>query len=97
MLSAFAKKYKTGEIDLKKYNKIEGQFVTDWNYLLKVEFQDDILPIIRKVIATYRLRAADSVHFSSALWLENSIIKDIIIKMWLFEKIEKIYHIKQKV
>jgi predicted nucleic acid-binding protein len=72
MLSALMRKHRAGEIERKPFNLVIGQFETDWEKLVIVEFHDELLGIIKSLIEKYPLRGADAVHLSSALWLQQS-------------------------
>lgn len=78
ILSAFARRHKGGEIPTKWYTRVIERFETEWEYFLIIEFQDELLPFIRKTIKEHQLKAADSVHLSSALWLRNAVKEDVI-------------------
>ncbi len=71
ILSAFSRKYKAGDISKSNFYRAMDKFESDWNYFLIVEFQDELLPIIKRIVDRYYLRGADSVHLSSALWLKQ--------------------------
>lgn len=76
MLSAFARKYKRGDILEREFHRAANKFETDWNYLFVIEFQNELLPLINKTVKEHYLRGADSVHLASALWLKyKNIIK----------------------
>lgn len=77
ILSAFARKHKTGEISIEWFNKIIENFETEWEYFLIIEIQDELLPLIRKMIKKHYLKGADSIHLSSALWLKHAAKEDI--------------------
>jgi predicted nucleic acid-binding protein len=72
MLSALMRKHRAGEIQKKPLDLIIGQFETDWEKLVIVEFHDELLEIIKSLIGKYPLRGADAVHLSSAMWLQQS-------------------------
>jgi predicted nucleic acid-binding protein len=72
ILSAFMKKHRAGEIEQKPLEAIISQFEADWNKLFVVEFHDELLKTVRALIEKYPLHGADTVHLSSALWLEQA-------------------------
>ena len=72
ILSAFMRKYRNGEIPGKTHGIVLEKFESDWNKLFVVEFHDELLPIIRRLMGKYPLRGADAVHLASALWLEQA-------------------------
>lgn len=77
ILSAFARKYKRGDITEREFYKATNKFETDWEQFLVIEFQDELLPIINKIVKKHYLRGADSVHLSSALWLEYTVKSNV--------------------
>ena len=72
MLSALMRKHRAGEIQRKPLDRVIGQFETDWEKLVIVEFHNELLEIIKSLIEKYPLRGADAVHLSSAMWLQES-------------------------
>lgn len=77
MLSAFARKYKMGDISKSEFHRASNKFVADWGHFVVVEFQDELLPIINKIIKKHYLRGADSIHLSSALWLKHTVKENV--------------------
>jgi uncharacterized protein len=71
MLSAFMRKHRSGEIKRKPLHTVLARFQSDWENLLIVDFHDELLPIIKRLMERLPLKGADSVHLSSALWLEK--------------------------
>lgn len=53
------------------FNQLVENFRRDWNHLTVLGMNDETLHHVDKVIETYRLRGADSIHLSAALWLHN--------------------------
>lgn len=96
ILSAFTRKHKEGEISTEWLNKIIENFETEWEYFLIIEIQDELLPIIKKIIKKHYLKGADSIHLSSALWLKQAAREDItfvtsdinLLKAAQFEKLQ---------
>jgi predicted nucleic acid-binding protein len=77
ILSVFTRKYKNKDITKKEFHQATNEFEIDWNYFLVVEFKDELLSIIKKILEKHSLKGADSVHLSSALWLRNIVKEDI--------------------
>jgi uncharacterized protein len=71
-LSAFMRKLRAGEIEKKRLQIAVEQFEEDWKHLMVIEFHDLLLGVIRTLMQKYPLKGADSVHLSSALWLEEA-------------------------
>jgi predicted nucleic acid-binding protein len=67
MLSALMRKHRAGEIQRKPLDRVIGQFETDWEKLVIVEFHDELLEIIKSLIERYPLGGADVVHGGRAL------------------------------
>jgi len=76
-LSAFARKLRAGEIEKKPFQVALEQFQDDWKRLLVIEFHDQLLDVIRALMQKYALKGADSVHLSSALWLEEALKENV--------------------
>jgi predicted nucleic acid-binding protein len=45
--------------------------------MLVIEFHDQLLDVIKRVMQRYPLKAADSVHLSSALWHRGAAKENI--------------------
>ncbi len=76
-LSAFFKKHRAKELSEKHLNAVLTTFENDWAYFLVVEFGDEMLPLIKKLVGKHYLKGADSIHLSSALWLKTAMKQDI--------------------
>jgi hypothetical protein len=46
--------------------------------LFILEFDDELLPIIKKAIHRHAIRGADSVHLASTLWLRSVLKEDVV-------------------
>lgn len=77
MLSALARRSKSGDISHTKFKELLTEFEADWNCLLIIDFQDELLGSIKRLIGKYYLRAADSIHLASALWLKQSVKENV--------------------
>ncbi len=77
MLSALARRSKGGDISHAKFKELLTEFEADWNCLLIIDFQDELLGSIKRLIGKYYLRAADSIHLASALWLKQSVKENV--------------------
>jgi predicted nucleic acid-binding protein len=78
MLSALVRRTRSGDLSLQKMREVIHQFEDDWNSLLIVDLHNDILPMIKKAIEKHQLKAADSIHLASAMWLKASLKEDIV-------------------
>jgi uncharacterized protein len=77
ILSAFARKHRTNEIGHGLFHSAINKFEGDWLQLYVIEFSDEILQPIKQVSQKYPLKAADTVHLASALWLRSSTKADV--------------------
>jgi predicted nucleic acid-binding protein len=73
ILSALARRTKSGDLSHQKMKAVIDKFEDDWKSLLIVDFHDDLLPIIKRAIEKHQLKAADSIHLASAIWLKTSL------------------------
>lgn len=72
MLSAFMRKFRAGEISRKLLQVIFDKFEIDWSHLVLIEFHDELLRIGKGFIEKYPLKGADTIHLSSAVWIETT-------------------------
>jgi hypothetical protein len=77
ILSALVRRTRSGDLSLQKMREVINKFENDWEGLLIVDFHDDLLPIVKRVIEKHQLKAADSIHLASAIWLKISLKEDV--------------------
>jgi len=77
ILSAVVRRTKSGDLSRQKMKEVIDKFENDWKSLLIIDLHDDLLPIIKRVIEKHQLKAADSIHLASAIWLKISLKEDI--------------------
>ena len=77
ILSALVRRTRSGDLSLQKMREVINKFENDWNRLLIVDFHDDLLPIVKRVIEKHQLKTADSIHLASAIWLKISLKEDV--------------------
>ena len=77
MLSAFGRKYRARELAAGLFRRLVDQFDADWKSILVVEFHDELLSTVKLLSAKYALKGADTVHLSSALWLQREVPTNI--------------------
>jgi len=77
ILSAFMRKHRAGELVGKSLRSVIDQFESDWKHFFIIEFHDDLFPTMEALIEKYPLKGADTVHLSSALWLEQTSREDV--------------------
>ncbi len=78
MLSALVRRTRSGDLSVQKMREVIHKFEDDWHSLLIVDLHNDILPMIKKAIEKHQLKAADSIHLASAMWLKTSLKEDIV-------------------
>ncbi len=78
MLSALVRRTRSGDLSLQKMREVIHRFESDWNRLLIVDLHNDLLPVIKKAIENHQLKAADSIHLASAMWLKTSLKEAIV-------------------
>jgi predicted nucleic acid-binding protein len=77
ILSAFARKHRANEIGKGVLHSAINKFESDWPQLYVIEFSNEMLQPIKQLSQKYPLRAADTVHLASALWLRSSTKVDV--------------------
>ena len=78
ILSALVRRTRNGDLSLQKMREVINKFEDDWNRLLVVDLHNDILPAIKRAIEKHQLKASDSIHLASAIWLKTSLKEDIV-------------------
>ncbi len=72
MLSAFHRRWREGSYSEDWLNRIIGNFETEWDNFIVIDFQEEFYRSAKDLIRKYSLKGADSVHLSSALWLKRA-------------------------
>jgi len=78
ILSALNRKRKAREFPTRILGELIKAFESDWGKLFILEFDDELLPIIKKAIHRHDVRGADSIHLASALWLRSVLKEDVV-------------------
>lgn len=73
IISAFMKKRRVGEMNRKTLEAVIDKFENDWEKIFVIEFHNELLPGVKKLIEKYPLRGADALHLASALWLDRTL------------------------
>ena len=73
ILSAFRKKHRVGEMKRKTLEAVTDKFENDWEKIFVIEFHNELLQGVKKLIEKYPLRGADALHLASALWLDDTL------------------------
>ena len=77
IVSAFIRKQRMREISKDTYAKISSALESEWSYFFVIQFSDQLYPAIRRIIEKPGLKAADSIHLASALWLKHSVKENV--------------------
>lgn len=72
LLAGLNRKRREQGITEKAYREALADFESDWLALLIIEFQDELLPLIKQLTTKHALKGADSVHLASALWIQKA-------------------------
>ncbi len=54
-------------------------FESDWAAFLVIEFQDELLPVIKQLSSRHALKGADLVHLASVLWFRKAAREKITL------------------
>lgn len=79
LLSGFGRKKREKEIGEKEYRRALVNFESDWAAFLIIEYQDELLAIIKLLASRHVLKGADLVHLASALWLQKAVKEKIFL------------------
>ena len=71
--SAFARKFREGDVDAQGLARLRSKLRRDWNRVLKIRLTDQVLAETERLIFRYDLRAADSIHLASATLVRNRL------------------------
>ena len=69
---------KFGSYNGYKREKIKPAFKSDWDRLLIIELGIEVWRFVDRIIARHALKAADSIHLSTALMLKQTLKTEII-------------------
>lgn len=72
ILAGLGRKRREKGITEKGYREALVDFESDWLALLIIEFQDELLPLIKQLTMKHSLKGADVVHLASALWIQKA-------------------------
>jgi hypothetical protein len=78
VLSAITLRFKGGDISRRSLDKIKPALKADWERLIIIELRNPIWSLADRLIADHGLKASDSIHLSSALWLKQTLKTDLI-------------------
>ena len=72
ILAGLNRKRREKGITEKDYREAVVDFESDWLALLIIEFQDELLPLIKQLLTKHSLKGSDTVHLASALWIQKA-------------------------
>jgi predicted nucleic acid-binding protein len=78
ILSALNRKHRKREFSSRILGELIASFESDWGRLFILEFDVELLPIIKQAIRKHAIRGADAVHLASAMWLRSVLKEDVI-------------------
>ena len=77
ILSAFIRKQRMRDIPKDAYAEASSALESEWSYFFIIQFSDQLYPTITRIIERYEMKAADSIHLASALWLKHSVKENV--------------------
>jgi len=77
ILSSLARKRREKALTEKDYHGALGDFEEDWKEFLIIEFQDELLPVMKLLSSRHPLKGADLVHLGSAIWFGKAVREKI--------------------
>ena len=77
-MAAFYRKKREVNINENLFETIMHSFHSDWRSFIHTEVNDELNPIIDKMVALYPLRGFDAIHLASALIIEETIQKNFL-------------------
>ena len=72
ILAGLGRKRREKGIGEKDFKAAVETFESDWAAFLVIEFQDELLPVIKQLSLQYALKGADLVHLASAVWFKRA-------------------------
>lgn len=78
ILSALHRKHRAKEITARVLGTLIAAFESDWGKIFVLEFDENLLPIIKQVLRKHAVRGADAVHLASGIWLRSVLKEDVI-------------------
>jgi len=72
LLAGLSRKKREKGITEKDHRDALADFESDWNAFLIIEFQDELLAVIKQLTMKHALKGADLVHLASALWIQKA-------------------------
>ncbi len=70
-LCALMRRRPTLDLTDKEFAQVIAAFRHDWGHFIVLEMNDEALQRIDRVIDSYALKGADSIHLSTAIWIKQ--------------------------
>lgn len=71
--SALTRRRREGALSSERYDRLCTRFEDDWQTLVRVELERDVLAGARALIQRHALRGFDGIHLASALHLRREV------------------------
>jgi predicted nucleic acid-binding protein len=78
ILSALNRKHRARDFSARILAERIAAFDSDWGKLFVLEFDEELLPIIKQAIRKHAIRGADAVHLASGMWLRSVLKEDVV-------------------
>ena len=78
ILSAIIRRHRAGDITTSDCDRIKREFRVEWRCYTIIEVHGELFSIIDKLIEKHALRGADSIHLSTALWIQQVTKQDVL-------------------
>jgi len=77
--ASLGRKRREKALTQKDYHSAVGDFESDWREFLIIEFQDELLPLMKQLVWKHSLKGADLVHLSSAIWIRKAAREKVVL------------------
>jgi predicted nucleic acid-binding protein len=78
ILSAITRRHRAADVSIPDMVKVKKEFRADWERFTVVEVHAGVSQFVDRVIEKYALKASDSIHLSTALWLKHTTKQDLV-------------------
>lgn len=79
IISCLSRKKRDKELADSDHRKALAAFEDDWQSFAIVEFQDELLPLMKQLTHKHPLKGADLVHLASLLWLQKAARESVVL------------------
>ncbi len=77
VLSALTRRRATLKLTDEEFGLLLSEFRSDWEQLTVFDISDETMHHVDEVIENHRLRGADSIHLSTAIWMKKTVNSQI--------------------